>query len=276
MAIIIGYSKGNGLNNFLFSYIINHSKNENEVLTISRTRKGTMIDKIIESKYLKESIPLRIYQPENFSPLYKYHICIAHDGNDYYNLGRLATVSDKLHENVEITDTVFVGIHYIDRFDRLKKYHPDGELHEAYTKFLIHEVVPFLDDYLPSYHMGHSRCLMGDSLAGTLSLLMAVQYPHTFGKVIMQSPFVNDTVLKIVKASKQMDVLEIYHTIGTAELEVPMSDGQIADFLAPNRKLNKLLESMPSEYTYKELDQGLHTWKYWQKDLPQALTTLLV
>lgn len=246
------------------------------MLTISRARKGTMIDEHIHSQYLKETMTLRIYKPENFSPMYKYHICIAHDGNDYYNLGRLATLSDQLHENVEITDTVFVGIHYIDRFDRLKKYHPDGELHEAYTKFLINEVVPFLDDYLPSYHMGHSRCLMGDSLAGTLSLLMAVKYPNTFGKVIMQSPFVNDTVLNIVKSAKQMDLLEIYHTIGTNELEVPMSDGNIADFLAPNRKLNELLETMLSEYTFFELQQGEHTWKYWQEDLSRALTTILV
>jgi len=246
------------------------------VLTISRARKGKMVDEHIESKYLKETMTLNIYTPENFSPFYKYHICIAHDGNDYFNLGRLATLSDQLHETVEITDTVFVGIHYIDRFDRLKKYHPDGELHEAYTKFLINEVVPFLDNYLPSYHMGHSRVLMGDSLAGTLSLMTAVKYPNTFGKVIMQSPYVNDTVLNQVKQAKQIDTLEIYHTIGTAELEVPMSDGNIADFLAPNRELNKLLQSMPTEYTYAELVDAEHTWKYWQADLKRALTTILV
>jgi len=243
---------------------------------MSRRRKGKMTDETIQSKYLNETMTLKIYTPENFSPMYKYHICMAHDGNDYYQLGRLATLSDQLHEDVEITDTVFVGIHYIDRLDRLKKYHPAGELHEAYTKFLIYEVVPFLDHYLPSYHMGHSRVLMGDSLAGTLSLMTALKYPNTFGKVIMQSPFVNESVLEQVRQAKHIDTLEIYHTIGTAELAVPMSDGNVADFLAPNRTLNKLLQTLPTEYTYDELENGEHTWKFWQDDLYRALTTILV
>src|SRR5690625_5260826 len=243
---------------------------------MSRRRKGKMTDETIQSKYLNETMTLKIYTPENFSPMYKYHICITHDGNDYYQLGRLATLSDQLHDNVEITDTVFVGIHYIDRADRFKKYHPDGELNKAYTKFLIHEVVPFLDDYLPSYHMGHSRILMGDSLAGTLSLMTALKYPHTFGKVIMQSPYVNETVLEAMKQAEQTDILEIYHTIGTAELDVPMSDGQHANFLQPNRKLKEIINKSPITYTYIELEDGEHTWKYWQDDLYRALTTVLV
>ena len=49
--------------------------------------------------------------------------------------------------------------------------------------------------------MGYGRALIGDSLGGTVSLLTALQYPHTFGKVIMQSPLVNETVLRAVGKS---------------------------------------------------------------------------
>lgn len=247
------------------------------MLAISNRRKGKMFDEVIESKYLKESMKLTIYQPESFSPMYKYHICIVHDGNDYYQLGRLASLSDQLHDNVEITDTIFVGIHYIDRYDRRKKYHPSGELNEQYTQFLIYEVVPFLDDLLPSYHMGQSRILMGDSLAGTLSLMTALKYPNTFSKVIMQSPLVDETVLKTAQSAKEISGLEIYHTIGTAEDDVPLTTSEDhIDFITPNRELNKILRENPLDYTYFELENGEHTWKYWQKDLPRALTTILV
>ena len=58
------------------------------------------------------------------------------DGDDYFQLGSVATLSDKLHEKYEIINTTFVGIHYINRFDRLKKYHPHGEQYEAYIRFL--------------------------------------------------------------------------------------------------------------------------------------------
>ncbi|MBU5468501.1 esterase family protein [Virgibacillus sp. MSJ-26] len=239
-------------------------------------RKGKMIDKEIESSYLNETIVLRIYQPESFSPLYKYHVCIMQDGNDYYQLGRVATQSDRLHSAEEIDNTVFIGIQYQDRYDRWKKYHPDGDQNEAYTKFLVREVVPFLDEFLPTYNMGQSRTLMGDSLAGTLALMTAFKYPNTFGKVIMQSPYVNDTVLETVKNADSVQTIDIYHTIGTDETDVGLTNGNNEDFVKPNKELKEILDSKGVTYHYHELEGGEHTWKYWQKDLPNALKTMFI
>ncbi len=233
-----------------------------------------MLEKEINSSYLDEKMTLKIYQPESFSPLYKYHICIMQDGNDYYQLGRVATFSDRLHDDAEIENTIFIGIHYKDRYDRLKKYHPSGEQYDAYTKFLMKEVIPLLDDTLPTYHMGGTRALMGDSLAGTLALMMAVKYPNTFGKVIIQSPLVDDVVLKAIEDATNLEALDIYHTIGTAETSVETTKGPGVDFLTPNRQLNKLLNQKGMTYYYKEIPDGEHTWKYWQKDMEDALKTI--
>lgn len=238
-------------------------------------RKGTMIEETINSSYLDEEMVLKIYQPPAFSPMYKYHICIMQDGEDYYQMGRLATLSDTLHEEVEITNTVFVGIHYEDRFDRLKKYHPDGEQFEEYMKFLAFEVASFLDDLLPTYQMSQSRALMGDSLAGTIALLTAIKYPHTFGKVIMQSPLVDESVLELVDQAKKLDGIDIYHSIGTNETKVPTTKENEVDFVTPNRFLHKKLIERDTTYTYHEIEGGLHTWKYWQDDLKRALMTVL-
>lgn len=238
------------------------------------SRKGKMVEHEINSTYLEEKMTLKIYQPESFSPLYKYHICIMQDGNDYYQMGRVATFSDQLHDDAEIENTIFVGIHYRDRYDRLKKYHPSGEQYEAYTKFLMKEVVPYLDDILPTYHMGGARALMGDSLAGTLALTMAMKYPNTFGKVIIQSPLVDEIVLESVRNATNIESLDIYHTIGTSETSVDTTKGPNVDFLTPNRQLKKLLEQKGLTYHYKEIPEGEHTWKYWQKDMINALKTI--
>ncbi|WP_249870099.1 alpha/beta hydrolase [Oceanobacillus saliphilus] len=237
-------------------------------------RKGKMVEKEIESRFLNETMKIKVYQPESFSPLYKYNICIMQDGDDYFQMGRVATLSDKLHDSHEITNTVFAGIHYQDKHDRREKYHPSGEQNEAYTKFLINEVVPFLDELIPTYHMGQSRALMGDSLAGTLALMTAIKYPNTFGKVMMQSPYVDDNVLDTVKNAENLHAIDIYHTIGDKETAVTMTDGNKADFLEPNRELNKLLELKGSTYYYHEIESGKHTWKYWQKDMTRVLTTM--
>lgn len=234
-----------------------------------------MEEKEIESYYLNETIVLKTYQPEVFSPLYKYHICIMQDGNDYYQLGRAATLSDKLHDSEAIENTVFVGIHYQDRYDRKRKYHPSGEQQQAYIAFLVHEVVPALDEIIPSYHMGQSRVLVGDSLAGTLALMTAVKYPHTFSKVIMQSPYVDETVLDSVMNASNIQGMAIYHTIGENETAVDTTDNTDVDFLTPNRELYGLLQTKDVKYQYHELTGGEHTWKYWQKDLPNALRAIL-
>ncbi len=236
-------------------------------------RKGKMLDRQIDSKYLVETMTIKWYLPESFSPLYKYNVCIMQDGNDYFQLGRIATLSDRLHSDGEIENTVFVGIHYNDKYDRQDKYHPDGTKQTAYIQFLLHEVVPLLDEELPTYHVGGSRALIGDSLAGTLALMTALKYPNTFGKVIMQSPYVDEKVFHAVQSAKSVDTLAIYHTIGDEETDVPTTAGDRKNFLEPNRKLRDLIERQNTNYVYHELE-GNHTWKYWQKDLKRALVTM--
>lgn len=235
-------------------------------------RKGKMSEQIIESNYLQEMMTLKIYTPEDYSPFQPYNLCIMQDGNDYYQMGRVATVSDQLHEDGDIEYTIFVGIHYQDRYDRRRKYHPDGEQLQAYIQFVVNEVVPFLDE---NYQIRSPRILMGDSLAGTLAFMIASKQPHIFNKIIIQSPFVDQEILQLAENTENLSLLDIYHTIGEAETTVKTTDGQIVDFLTPNQHLSKILSQKASNYEYKEIHNGKHTWGYWQKDLPTALKYIL-
>ncbi|MCT2535683.1 alpha/beta hydrolase-fold protein [Aquibacillus koreensis] len=236
-------------------------------------RKGKMVEEQIDSKFLNETITLKWYQPEAFTPLNKYHLCIMQDGDDYFQMGRVATLSDRLHDEYEIENTIFVGIHYNDKYDRQDKYHPSGKKQSAYIRFLTQEVLPFLEDTLPTHQVAGGRTLMGDSLAGTLALQVAVSHPNLIGQVIMQSPYVNETIMEIINQSTSLDTLTIYHTIGTDEENVVTTSGETKNFLTPNRALKKLMEQKQASYIYHELP-GKHTWKAWQDDLPRALTTM--
>ncbi|MFC7062825.1 alpha/beta hydrolase-fold protein [Halobacillus seohaensis] len=236
-------------------------------------RKGNMHDYTISSRYLDEDMTLTVYTPENFSPLYKYHFCIMQDGNDYFQMGRAATLSDQLHSEDEIENTIFIGIHYNDKYDRQEKYHPDGKKQGDYVNFLVREVVPFLDKELPGYSMGKGRTLVGDSLAGTLALMTAARFPNIFGNVIMQSPYVDDHVLEYTHSIKDLSSLTIYHTIGDQETDVTTTDGTQRDFLAPNLQLSRYLEEQPLSYIFHKLNGG-HTWGSWQKDFKRALQTI--
>ncbi|MEC1523964.1 alpha/beta hydrolase-fold protein [Neobacillus niacini] len=232
--------------------------------------KGTIKEYTIKSNELGEDVLLLIYLPANFSPLYKYSLLIAQDGRDYFQLGKLGRLADEYLFKREIENLIIVGIPYKDVGDRRRKYHPDGDQNQQYIRFLAHELVPFLDQEFPTYHMGSTRALIGDSLGATVSLMTALHYPHSFGKVLLQSPFVNEKVLDMVNSFKETELIEIYHIVGNQETDVQTSNGKMSDFLSPNRKLSSIFYDKAFTYFYDEFD-GSHTWTYWQPDLKRAI-----
>ncbi|WP_342430285.1 esterase family protein [Neobacillus sp. FSL H8-0543] len=232
--------------------------------------RGTIKELTFHSRELGEEMELLIYLPANFSPLYKYSLLIAQDGRDYFQLGRIGRLADEYLNKREIENIIIVGIPYKNVEDRHKKYHPNGEQNQPYIRFLAHELVPFLDKEFPTYHMGSTRAMIGDSLGATVSLMTALQYPHTFGKVLLQSPFVNDQVIKMTENFAESQLLDIYHVIGSKETEVKTTSGKVSDFLTPNRKLSNFFMQKSFTYFYEEFN-GDHTWTYWQPDLKRAL-----
>jgi len=235
--------------------------------------KGTIKELTIYSAELGEDVQLLVYLPANFSSLYKYSLLIAQDGRDYFQLGRIARLADEFLFQREIENLIIIGVPYKDVEDRRKKYHPKGSQNQQYIRFLAHELVPFLDQEFPTYQMGSTRALIGDSLGGAVSLMTALQYPHTFGKVLLHSPYVDDSILSAVKNFSEGQLLQLYHVIGNQETEVQTTDGSLKDFLTPNRELSKIISEKPITYFYEEFS-GNHTWTYWQPDLRRALKML--
>ncbi|CAM5188483.1 Enterochelin esterase-like enzyme OS=Ureibacillus acetophenoni OX=614649 GN=SAMN05877842_101269 PE=4 SV=1 [Ureibacillus acetophenoni] len=148
-------------------------------------------------KTFQEEIELLIYvRTANYTPLYKYNILIASDGKDYFQLGGISKLADELIEDYEIENIIIVGIPYKNIHDRKNKYIPTGEKHEAYLRFLAHELVPYLDKEYSTLQMGSTRALIGDSYwSATVSLLGVLKYPNIFSKAILQSPYVDEHVL---------------------------------------------------------------------------------
>lgn len=232
--------------------------------------KGSVKEIDFYSDALQEELKLLIYIPPNFTPLVKHSVLIASDGRDYFQLGRIPRLADELHNDYEIENLIIVGVPYQNAKDRQRKYIATGDLFEAYTRFLAHELVPYLDEEFPTLQMGQGRGLIGDSMAATISLLTALKYPNLFGKVIMQSPYVDDYTMEATRNFTQVDALSIYHIAGKREDQVVTTDKTIKDFITPNRQLHALMKENGYDVFYEEFD-GNHTWKYWQPDLRRAL-----
>ncbi|MGC4375456.1 alpha/beta hydrolase-fold protein [Fictibacillus sp. Mic-4] len=234
------------------------------------TINGEIKEQMIYSNTLKEEIRLLIYYPENYSPLYKYPVLIAQDGQDYFRLGKLASTADELIRQKEIEELIIVAVDHNRGKDRPAKYHPEGEKHESYLRFLAFELVPFINEHFATYLLGAGFGLMGDSLGGYVALKAGLLFPRTFGKLILQSPFIDNDIIHMAETANTLDLLTIYHSIGDEEHQFKSPAGGIKDFLTPNRTLHSVLSNKQLEYRYTEFN-GNHLWANWQKDLYPAL-----
>jgi enterochelin esterase-like enzyme len=235
--------------------------------------KGSITDDKIYSKYLDEEIDILIYLPSRYTPLVKYPILIAQDGRDYFQLGKLAKTADRLMEEQQIQDCIIIGVNHKGISDRKAKYDPSGEKHENYIRFMAFELTSYLNEKFNTLQLGAGMGLIGDSLGGYVAFKLSLLYPNTFGKVIVQSPYVPESLLQTVESMEQMQTLTIYHSIGDEEDQFTNPEGVTRDFLAPNRRMNTLLSSLALDYEYTEF-QGNHLWANWQKDLVPALMFL--
>ncbi|GGB58290.1 alpha/beta hydrolase [Fictibacillus barbaricus] len=235
--------------------------------------KGSITDDKIYSNYLEEEIDLLIYTPSKFTPLVKYPVLIAQDGRDYFQLGKLAKTADRLMEEELMQSCIIVGVNHKGIEDRKAKYDPTGEKHENYIRFMAIELTSYLNEKFNTLQLGAGMGLIGDSLGGYVAFKLSLLYPNTFGKVILQSPYIPDSLIQTVESIEQMQTLTIYHSIGDEEEQFKNPEGVIRDFLTPNRQMNKLLTNLALDYEYTEF-QGNHLWVNWQKDIVPALIFL--
>lgn len=225
------------------------------------------------SPALRETIEVLAYLPPDYPMGGPYRYILSQDGKDYFQLGRIGRALEKLIAENKMEPVLFFGIPYRDRRDRREKYHPDGLKRKAYTQFLAEELVPFVEEHYYLHSDQRSRALAGDSLGATVSLLTAVERPDIFGKLMLHSPFVDDSVLQAAKKFHHWPSLKVYHVIGSKETSVKMTGGKTADFLTPNQSLSAIIGKDQGNYFF-DIFPGEHSWKYWQPDLNRALPWL--
>lgn len=147
----------------------------------------------METSYLKSTDIDRIYNLYISLPVDyqegsgEYPVIYVLDGDLLFG-----TVKDFILANVEIKDSIVVGIGYDtdvlgDIFtNRYQDLVPNGPNYSKFTHFFIKELIPFIES---SYRVDSSdRTLVGHSYSGLSSLAIMFEYPDRFNKIIAMSP----------------------------------------------------------------------------------------
>ncbi|MBO7746023.1 esterase family protein [Paenibacillus sp. MWE-103] len=242
-------------------------------MTDERYLKRTIVKEVVASRFLPEgSRNLRVYLPPGYNELLSYPVVYCQDGEQFFNFGRIATIANQMILDEGAEPFIIVGVD-VDLARRTAEYAPEGDRHRAYVSFFGEELVPFIEDKYPIRRESESRILAGDSLGGSVSVLLALAYPNLFHQIIALSGAFYPEARKIVEAAGDLSALSLYMIVGLQETAFK-SDLGVFDFVALNRDMRRILESKGASTVYAEHD-GDHVWGFWQRFLPDALRTFL-
>ncbi|MCR8634144.1 alpha/beta hydrolase [Paenibacillus radicis (ex Xue et al. 2023)] len=234
--------------------------------------KRNIVKELVPSSILSEHRTVRISLPPGYQELISYPVIYCQDGEQFINFGRIATHMNRLVYDEGVEPAIIVCVDTITDV-RTSEYAPEGALFDDYCRFFTQELLPFVEQKYPVRTSQSERILAGDSLGGTLSLHLALDYRDLFGKVIsLSGAFLQSTQERIAKEA-DLSWLELYMLIGLDEQEVITERGTF-DFLEANRLTRELLEARNCQLTYFE-KPGKHLWGFWQNELPAAMKLFL-
>jgi len=234
--------------------------------------KRTVVKELVPSQALGEERAVRVFLPPGYQEIVSYPVIYCQDGEQFFNFGRIVTHMNRLIFDEDVQPAIIVGVD-VNTAVRTSEYAPEGSRFKAYCQFFAEELLPFIESKYSVRTEPAERILAGDSLGGTVSLHLALDYPSLFSNVISLSGAFLQSTRERIGREADLSWLRLYMLIGLDELEVTTERGTF-DFLDANRQTRTMLEAKSCRMTYEE-KPGKHLWGFWQNELPAAMKLFL-
>lgn len=185
----------------------------------------------------------------------------VHDGIDYLEYSHLLTYQ---------TSIIFVFIHPGSSQDRWATYRTDGAYYRAYIQSFYQELVPRVEEALASINIKH-KGLLGDSLAGNISVALALENPQYWSHLLLQSAAImKEEIDRFSHIEGPLD-WKVYQSVGRNEDDYrSIMTGEPLHIFTRNQQLNRELLQRNATVDLNILDTD-HGWVYWDQDLPQLM-----
>ncbi len=188
------------------------------------------------SRFLKNKRDLVVYLPPGYDdqPWRSFPVLYLHDGQNLFD-GSTAYVpgsdwhvgqsADHAIHAGEVQPLIIVGIYNAGEA-RIQEYTPTkapklgGGRADRYGKFLMQEVMPFVEGEYRVLTGPENNGLGGSSLGGLVSLYIGLKNPRAFGRLAALSPSVwwnQRIILKFAEAAPVKPRPRIWLDIGTKE-----------------------------------------------------------
>ncbi len=227
-----------------------------EIEYIDSIPHGRIEEHDFESQVMKNKRKVRIYLPPGYDPhsSKKYPVVFVQDGGEYIKLASMVNVLDNIIFEAKIPPVIAV---FIDPVDRNYEYYANND----YEKMLVEEIVPFVRAGYAVSDAPEWSAVMGVSLGGTISLMVAIDHPGVFGNCGSQSGAFgidNDRLFSLVESQPHKPV-KFY-----------LDCGRFGDLTDDNRRMRALLLERGYEVKYQEFNEG-HSWGNWRAHIDDIL-----
>jgi enterochelin esterase family protein len=236
-----------------------------------QARPGILESTAVPTSELGGERPLAVYLPARMRATRRYPLLVVFDGLDYVRYARLQTVLDNLIHRHEIAPMIVALSPSDDRFG-------EYTANPAHARFVVQELLPFLEARFPVRPTPAARGLMGASLGAVAALSTAWRHPGVFGRLLLQS---GSFAFTDIGESDRGPVLSSVVPFVNAFREAPgrladriyLTCGTYESLIYENRALAALLQGTRNDVRYVEARDG-HNWENWRDRLREGLSWL--
>jgi enterochelin esterase-like enzyme len=249
----------------------------------------------VSSRIFRNTRFLRVWLPPGYDEAQNaarsYPVLYLNDGQNLFEPSTSFTgiewqvdeTADRLIREGAIPPMIFVGIDNAGK-DRLREYMPHRSMHprmlrvqgKYYPKFLMNEVMPFVQANYRVATGAENTGLGGSSLGALIALYTAIAQPDLIGRLLLESPSLWASNRQIIKDSRTVRIWpeRIFLGVGTAEAGSAERSRSVVDDV---RELVAIVRrAVLSERRLRLViqDGAGHNESAWAERFPEALQFL--
>lgn len=268
------------INDTVLTFKINYWKDEFRI-NVPDTINGKYVHiKNFDAKEIQDRDVI-IWLPPDYdsSDSKRYSVLYMHDGQNVFNpatstLGfdwRIDEIADSLISLGDVPSFIVVAIYNSGR--RFYEY-SNTEEGEKYMRFIVSELIPFIDKNFKTLSTRENTFVGGSSMGGLISFMLGWEYPEVFSRMICISPAFKirdvDYVSVVKNYSSAKKPLKIYIDNGGVGLEAELQAG-IDEML---KVLNDLGYKLSEDIMWIKDNEAEHNEIAWSKRAPKFLKFL--
>ncbi len=237
----------------------------------SEVRQRTIFGHTLYSTHLQENRTVKVVLPPGYESYRNLPVVYCHDGGEFLTHGRIATLATKMVTDGELNPIVIVAAH-VNKAHRNDDYAITGNRNDAYNRFIVEELLPFVEQTYPVSQDASARFMAGVSLGAHASMVLHLRYPDLFSQLLLFSGAFYNELMTAMRDFGPLSLLHAWMLAGRNETAVDTQMGAV-NFYELNHNAHGLLIERGAHIDYLE-DEGTHIWGFWQRHIPDALAWL--